>query len=415
MKLCIPTNWDDRLLDQINDLNCDSQTLVPVHEIYGTLRSSVTGGGRPSSMLPKVTRSDVGRHVALAHRHGLEVNFLLNSICMGNQEFVPECRTALLETLGWLQEIRVDTVTITIPYLMELVKRQFPTIKVCVSVSATVGTVQEAQSFSRDIGVDRINLHFMTNRDFRMIEAIRKAIDPRCDLEVLANDPCVFHCAYREYHQALFAHGSQEVNGRPPAALVDYPGLKCAMKRIQARAEILKSPWIRPEDSVYWERAGVQLLKLAGREKPADWIAECANAYARRSFRGNIYDFVEKSGLCAPEYGAFLNEGDRMHPLRFHVDNRALDGFIEFFYKNRPRCELGCETSGCRHCSQWAERAVRVDEVLAARHLVQLRVVLDRLTASNGSPPTRGLEKVSAEGTPGTQSITDTEYSQANC
>lgn len=383
MKLSIPTSWDNHLIEAVDKINRDSRTRMAVHEVFGTLQTSITGGGRPASILPYVTREQVQDHIELAHQCGLEVNFLLNTICMGNKEFVPEYHAELLETLGWLDDLGVDTVTITIPYLMELVKRQFPRIKVCVSVTATVGTVQEARFFSDDLGVDRINVHFMINRNFDMIKALRKAVHRDCALEVLANDPCVFHCPYREYHQTLNAHGSQASRGASPAIYIDYPGIKCAIKRIQERAEILKSPWIRPEDTIYWERAGVDLIKLAGRAKPTDWIVECTQIYARREFEGNIYDFVEKSGLHAPEYEAFFGTSEMIKPLRFHIDNKSLDGFIDYFVKAKPRCELGCQIIGCRHCYTWAERVIKVDESLAKEHLTQLQLVLGRLTDSS--------------------------------
>ncbi|CAG0930567.1 hypothetical protein TFLX_01833 [Thermoflexales bacterium] len=395
MKLSIPTTWDDRLFEEIKRINQNPKTQIPVHEVYGTLQTSITGGGRQANILPYATKQQAEDHIRQAHQNGLEFNFLMNAICLGNREFEPEHHKQLVETLGWLSNIEVDTVTVAIPYLMELIKRQFPRLKVCVSLIAAVGTTQEAKFFSEDIGVDRINIHFMANRDFDMLEALRKIV--KCDLEVLANDPCLYQCPYREYHQTICAHSSQSVSGELPAVSIDYPGIKCAITRIQNRAEILKSPWMRPEDTIYWERSGVEFLKLAGREKPLNWIATCTEIYAQREFDGNIYDFIEKAGLSAPEYEAFFGQAEMIQPLRFHIDNKTLKGFIDYFYKARPRCGLGCEAIGCHHCDTWARRVVKVDENLAQKQLAQLRLVLDRLNDSTAFTDESIIETVRAK------------------
>jgi collagenase-like PrtC family protease len=395
MKLTVPTSWNDHLIEEINTINNDPKTKLAVHEIYGTLQSTIVGGGRPSTIIPYVSLDKAENHINLAHKKGLEFNFLMNAICMGNREFIPEYHSRILSTLGWLNDIGVDTITVTIPYLMEIIKKQFPKIKICVSVTATAGTVQEASFFSDDLKVDRINIHFMANRDFTIIDALVKAV--KCDLEVLANDPCLLGCPYREYHQTIFAHASQSSSADSPTTVIDYPGIKCATKRIQNRGEILKSPWIRPEDTVYWENAGIDFVKLAGREKPTEWITTCIRAYATRDFDGNIYDYVEKSGLRAPEYEAFLKEASNMEPLRFYIDNKSLDGFIEYFVKEKPRCDLGCNIIGCHHCYEWAKKTVRVNETLAKDHLDKLQFVLNRLIDSSAFFDNAVVETIKAK------------------
>jgi len=133
---------------------------------------------------------------------------------------------------------------------------------------------------------------------------------------------------------------------------------------------------------VHLENIGVDYAKLAGRTRPVDWKLECTKAYARQKYEGNVYDFIEKAGICAPEYGTLFGE-EGVEPLRFYINNQALDGFIEPFVSGKKNCRTGCEN--CGYCAMWAKKVVEVDESLAAKHLQKLEDVLN--TVSSGEYP----------------------------
>jgi hypothetical protein len=58
------------------------------------------------------------------------------------------------------------------------------------------------------------------------------------------------------------------------------------------------------------------------------------------------------------------------------VDNRALDGFLEFFF-DTDCSERDCEA--CRYCHRVAERAVRIDPLFRQEVLRQYDEVLEDL------------------------------------
>ena len=45
-------------------------------------------------------------------RRGIQFNYLLNAMCMGNAEYTREGQRALRKTLDWLSEIKVDSITV---------------------------------------------------------------------------------------------------------------------------------------------------------------------------------------------------------------------------------------------------------------------------------------------------------------
>jgi hypothetical protein len=133
-------------------------------------------------------------------------------------------------------------------------------------------------------------------------------------------------------------------------------------------------------------------------------------AYSERCYDGNLLDLVQgwgfQSGQEPSQYfrrGLFwsfrtfvrprtvnplrllpirrLAEAQGMlTPLRRDppvvIDNRALDGFLEFFFKVDCH-ERDCEE--CRYCHRVAERAVRVDPEFRREVLRQYDEVLDDL------------------------------------
>ena len=74
MKLAVPTNFQDDFL-----------TRLPkeyIHYIYGKLAADFVGGGRPSFMLPHISKRHLEKHVEKIHKNGLKFNYLLNAFCM---------------------------------------------------------------------------------------------------------------------------------------------------------------------------------------------------------------------------------------------------------------------------------------------------------------------------------------------
>ena len=101
--------------------------------------------------------------------NGMEFDYLLNAACLGNREWTESFHQELRELLDWLSEIRVDTITIVAPILLQIIKKRYPHFKVKVGIYAQVDTVKRAQ-YWEDMGADAINLEsFSINRDFEKL------------------------------------------------------------------------------------------------------------------------------------------------------------------------------------------------------------------------------------------------------
>ena len=248
MPLSIPTNWDDALLPGLMGL--------PVADLYGKLDDDPIGGGRPRYILRPVSRRRAATHIRQVRDAGWGFTYLLNAPCTGNREFGAHWRRRLLDHVRWAMDAGTTAVTVSVPLLAEAIKAAFPALWVKVSVIAHVASPDRARAWEA-LGVDEIAVDFNANRDLVGLERLRAST--RCALSLLVNDLCLQDCPFRLYHYNLVGHASQ---GQGAGSLVDYCFLRCHDIKLRDPLQLLRSPWIRPEDLGRYEALGYTRFKL---------------------------------------------------------------------------------------------------------------------------------------------------------
>jgi collagenase-like PrtC family protease len=372
MKLSVAANYDLDLIPRLKG--------YPVAEVYGKLPWDFAGGGRPSYMSTPITRRDLAEYVARLKAGGIGFNYLLNAACLGNAEWTRRWQRKLMAFLDDLGEMGIATLTVSTPYLLEIVKKRFPHFAVKVGIYAQVDTPRRAR-FWEDLGADAINLEsFSINRNLDVLAAIRTAVT--CELLLIPNHVCLVNCPMQPYHQNGFAHSS---NGSR-RLFVDYCFLRCSRSRLLDPSSFIKAQWIRPEDIGTYERMGYTSFKLLERGIPSDEVIRRVKAYADRQYDGNLADLFLSYGFReAPlkqKFWAFRNfcrplQADpftlrrvsklaRQQGMLFARDKRPISiqssqlpsDFVESF-RARDCARLAC--SDCRYCEEIAARAVRID------------------------------------------------------
>ena len=387
MIFSIPTNWDFRLLDGIKE--------YPIHDIYGALDRTVFGGGRPSLVLPTVSKKKVEKYVERVHSQGMKFTYLLNAPCLNNLEYSKKVYRELIKHLKWINKIGVDYITVSIPFFVEIIKNQFPRLKIKISTIAQVNSVQKAKLFEK-LGADEITLDFMINRDFSLLEGIKKST--KCRIWIILNDLCLHQCPFRYYHFNVAGHASQ-INNPLRGFYIDYCLMRCSIIKFTDPIELLKSRWIRPEDLKKYEEIGIDSFKVSGRKnKRTEWILNTVKAYSSQNYKGNLIDILDcmESAIgknsqpqkpflknimesfnylsvrkAAFYFYLFSKLPVRMYKCSFdllnilgkisrsiYIDNQELNGFIDFFKKNN--CLSICEE--CGYCQKWSKKAMKLDQ-----------------------------------------------------
>lgn len=330
MQLIVPTPFTGEFLEKIKPF--------PVRYIYGSLPQEP--GLRSRAWLPVIDEKILEQHVEQAYSLGMGFLYVLNASCWGNQEFTAQGQRNLVNKLGWLEAIGVDGIIAANPYVIEFTKHRFPGLKVYVSTISNVDSVDKVR-FYKELGCEGFHLPEYINRNFKLLRSIRKENQETLSLTV--NLCCLLHCAARDYHANFVSHAGESLNR---GCYIDYSLMKCTRMKLMNSVELVKAPWIRPEDLSVYEKSGINTFKIAGRIEDTDWLLRAIEAYANRSYNGPLNDLL--SGL---------EEIDPFGPFPLKIDNTKLNGFLAFFLKKD--CTAGC--GKCKYCLEWVERAIRIE------------------------------------------------------
>jgi collagenase-like PrtC family protease len=361
MRLSVAYNGDLDLIERLKEIKS-------VVNLFGSMSKTVTGGGRSSFVLAQISKNDIEQAVTAAHSYGIEFNYVMNSICTGNKEYTQAIYAEIVAHFDWLRSIGVDWVTLANPYIIELCKRKFPDIKVSLSTFVSVETIQRAK-FYEAIGVDEITVRENINRKFALLQALKQSV--KCDIQLLANQACLYQCPFQHYHCNFVSHASQSGDASSEG-LIDFCILRCNQYRFSQPAELIKPGWIRPEDLRVYEELGIDKFKLSDRGSPTAWLVKVARAYHQRKYEGNLAEILNlcmgmnrrrgQSRLRAdaspltPEITAMRKLLKAFALLEVEIDNQGLNGFLEYF-KIADCNLLACDS--CGYCQKVAEQVVR--------------------------------------------------------
>lgn len=372
IKLCVPFINADNYIKSIIEMAGNTASDRCIYELYGSLPEDPIGNLRPPESVRPMTMEQLAGSIEKLHAHGIRFNYIINS------ELIPipmtaEYRDKVMSFLQQLSEAGVDEITVTIPYLIMLIHKYFPNLKVNVSICNEISTVSEAMEFE-EVGAEVLVLDRDVNRDFHLLRDIRR--HTKGEIKVLCNSACVFHCINVHYHgiyssalsNSLIAPAGKGENVfRTPCC-----SFYCRRRFFRDLTELMKLHWIRPEDLPVYAREGIELFKIDGRDKEPDYLLSVVKAYLDGSYEHNLFHLLQ------PEFCEDLTDIDTeaeasnvplgeeelavltdafTHESRswqVGIDNRALNGFIRSFADEKIACRGNCKA--CGYCKAYAEK-----------------------------------------------------------
>ncbi|HEX9061663.1 MAG TPA: U32 family peptidase [Clostridia bacterium] len=386
MEFTVACNWDFDLLDKID--------YPGVKSLFGGLPGTLISSGRPSFMLSSLSYEDVKEYIKRVHSKGWKFDYNINATCLSNMEFSLEGYNKILKYIEQIVELGVDSLTISLPSLLEIVKKHFPHIKVKVSTFQKINSVSMAQSFE-DMGADAIMLSEHINRDFKLLSAIRKSI--KAKIILVANVGCVYGCANIHSHPNNVSHESSGEH-RSIFATGYYQSL-CMINRVKNPVEFIKSRWIRPEDVGIYEDIGIDMLKIVERSSTSQALGERVKAYSERCYNGNLIDLLGQMPGGKHSISRNVNSGvgikgqeEMMKTARFakaffihelsdlfYIDsNKIPEDFIKGFME-RDCSKLSCKT--CNYCKKISDECLThadqkiIDDILKSMSDVKEEVL----------------------------------------
>ncbi len=384
-RLTVAHNGDRELVPQLARFGC-------VESVFGKMPNDLVGGGRSSFLLADMDFEALRGLIGQAHAHDMQFIYLLNSPCLSNLEITRDFNNRLFAFIGSLVEAGVDAFVVAMPYMLEMIKRHFPQIKVSISTFALIDSVRKAR-YWEGLGADRLILQQDLNRNFILLRKIRTAVS--CELELFANNMCLFQCPIPQFHAAYKAHSSssKDLTG---GFCLDYCAFNCALRRLEDPAAFIRGRFIRPEDVHLYENLGIDVFKLADRVKDTAWLVNTVAAYAARRYDGNLTDLIPYPYLqgdrdvilSRPEEWLLRPDHVNLEVLTelrnigasqtmVTIDNRRLDGFCEHF--QQQDCLDKVCGQDCGYCAAIAEQAVAFDQEKTAARMTRHRYLLEML------------------------------------
>lgn len=418
IKFDMAYNFDTNLLEELPKYGI-------VKEVYAKLKEDDIGGGRASLNLPEVSWERLEQDIHICHKNGIKFNYLLNSLCMGNKEFMKEHHEKILDILDKLSDLKVDSITIANPFLCELIKKQYPHFKVCVSVNERIRSLQQIR-YWEEFGADQITLDQIVNRDFNLLREILKYTKlTGTEIRLFANNLCLHDCPTRTHHGLANSHASQ--TGEYSTTFhIHYHYQRCTLSKMLNPSKLIAATWIRPDDIHYYEELMNEVgnsnltLKLVERGSSTEYLQKILKAYSERRYDGNLMDIIyaiqkrfmlEEENTTKDDNNIFLQRvADGEYNMKslsklnnlfnvdwFYIDNRKLDGFLDKFVKNSLCNNKICNDKGwgdkveklnvdseqlCSYCRQWAEKAIIIDEEKRKNYTENLESFLEDLSSS---------------------------------
>lgn len=367
MKISLATNFDDDLIDQIKE--------YPVYEVYGKMQYDIIGGGRPDNELIKIEKDIFEKHVKKVRENGMKFNYLLNGSCLANKEQDSEWRKELYNFLNYLKKVGVNALTITNPFILIFVKKYFKNdFTVRVSTFACIDSYEKAK-YWEDMGADYICVDFVKiNRDFKTLKYMCDNLK-NSKIEILMTNSCLKNCPMIHTHTNGISHASTISNNKNNYQ--DWGLLFCQKKELFNLEEYIKSPWVRPEDLHYYEKIGIEHFKITERGFPTKELVKRVKAYVNRKYDGNLLDLIQGHGVTEVDKleiqkkdlkttEDIYNEIKKIRGLgcprvanrHIYIDNKKLDGFIEFFVKGN--CHNECDK--CNYCKIISQKVITKDK-----------------------------------------------------
>ncbi|MBF0298402.1 MAG: U32 family peptidase [Oligoflexia bacterium] len=361
-------NFEQSLLEKIIGLG--------VYEFYAKLDSDIIGGGRPSYLLKKINKKKLKVNVESAHNMGIQFNYLLNSSCMGNNEYEKSGQKQIRQLLNYLTEIKVDRVTVAIPYLALFICKHYPNFKIDVSTISSVDNLKKFEHWI-NLGADTITLDTSVNRDFELLKSLANKYPGK--IKLIVNQGCDLFCSFRNYHYNTVSHHSQNSFKGIPISICSF---FCRYQRLLNPQNMIAAPWIRPEDLKSYQELGIDKFKIIQRHDKTEKIVATLKAYHSGSHKGNlaeIINFVYSDKYKISHFEIFkilkyffrptkinilklykLYSNLPTDDFNLNIDNQKLGCFIDQFKNNQCNRNNSCHE--CGYCKSWGNKVITFNE-----------------------------------------------------
>lgn len=361
MKLYVPTTFTESFIEHIKKLNNNTYGNI-IDEVYGSLPLTPLGSARPPINLPQIDIKGLVQHIKHLNKEGIKFSYLLNAPHSSYTDPIKNNKIAeYIDHIVSILEGGDNSVVVASKTIFDYLKKRV-NLRIIMSNVLNIKDKSTVEYFINE-GADKIVLSTTQNRNFHFLKMCCNIFKGKIIL--MANESCLFNCKDRFNHFLLACRSSSTTQNKySNNNFKDKYMLRCTKTKLIDPVNLIKSSWIRPEDIYLYENVGIDYIKLGDRTKPERWLIKCYNSYIKRRSPNNFFE------LLAITPNNLLK--DKMLPFpKIHIDNKKLDGFIDYFYKNNIDC-LNLQCKDCWHCYEYANKAISIDNKEVSSYIRRL-------------------------------------------
>ena len=333
-RFSVPSDFKLKTLRTLSQLNLKGNIIV--EETYGSLNPSPLLSGRSYNVIPKVDMDKLEKYIRLSKEVNIGFNYLINLSCTANLELYRKERKQNEKIILDLFNIGVTRFTIASKKYIKIFE-SFKGIDLTISTISQLYEPCGIKYIKKFSNVRRICLPEKFNRNLSVLKSTIEHAYP-LEVSVIVNNMCLLDCPFRNQHYNYYSH--LHPDGPDPNIVA------CSLARLEDPIQLIKSPWIRPEDLNTYVENGVKIFKIAGRGLRKANFIKMLEAYSERYYTG---DLVQLFRAFSPNKYWDI----------FQISSEAVRNELHRIISKKNGCnELECEK--CRIC----DKIFSVDQIV---------------------------------------------------
>ena len=354
-KFKVGYNFDKEFLHSLNMLNNKYNTVGIIDEIYCSIRQHAWLAARPDFRIPDISVEELKEHNRIADLYGITMNYTLNSINPGTRLELAD-KAKLITVIEDLRYCGIKRVTVSSPLIIDILREiSGDEFEVELSTILHIDNVSQIRYMHEQYNLKKVCIGIHKNRTFKWLKtAANYANANGIELELLSNEFCAnggdgytTHCAYRD---SCYLMHATDITQEDVGKLNNYPMQHCIASRDTDPVSWLRTRFIRPQDTHYYTKIGINKFKISGRTGSTEYLTYVAEAYISGVFNDNLLKLWKPLETITSNQ----NELDFLHSADVPADR--LDGFLDR-WADEPLFDCANEQCGvtCTYCHKFYE------------------------------------------------------------
>ena len=273
----VPVHWDTEYIHRLVKLNNSKANVV---ELYGCLNTYRLPNGRIPLAHQDIQISKAKGIRDVFREYGLSFSYLVNGSFLEGVISESDLFDSLHRVIA---DLEPDAFVISDLVVGLAIRRISSTIPIHISSVASVETIKDLEHFS-DISPNRLILaHDLPKDHIKLLPILNYCQSNNVMVECMVTESCLYRCPLK------FNHYDAIVSGKDDSFYHSY----CLEQRLSDPQRFLEAgSFILPQDLAFYDDIGVDIYKISGRSKGADWILKTTEAYLSGHYEGDLLEIM---------------------------------------------------------------------------------------------------------------------------